>query len=105
MAPGPSSEQGEETLHTLTLSNNQPVLPVLQNVSIQLPTRWAKDVTAENVWAEYPRPQFRRQQWDNLNGMWELQEVLKTDEEPPFGQQLKENILVPFPIESELSGM
>lgn len=78
---------------------------LVQNVSIELPTRWAKEVTAENVWAEYPRPQFRRQQWDNLNGMWELQEVLKTDEEPPFGQTLKENVLVPFPIESELSGM
>lgn len=76
----------------------------MQKVRIELPTKWAQEVTAENVWAEYPRPQMRRQQWDNLNGLWELQEVRSADEEPPFGQTLKEKVLVPFPIESDLSG-
>lgn len=47
---------------------------------------------------------MRRQQWDNLNGLWELQEVSSMSEEPPFGQTLKERVLVPFPIESDLSG-
>jgi hypothetical protein len=45
----------------------------LQGVAVELPTRWAKEVTAEHVWSEYPRPQLRRQQWGNLNGYWEIQ--------------------------------
>ena len=92
------------TLASFDSSVNEQHCLVQQNVSIQLPTRWAKDVTPENVWAEYPRPQMRRQQWDNLNGMWELEEVTQLQEDPPFGKTLSERVLVPFPIESELSG-
>jgi len=76
-----------------------------KSVVIKLPTRWAKDVNAEHVWSNYPRPQLRRQQWGNLNGYWEIQEVSKEDESPPFGETLRERILVPFPMESDLSGV
>ena len=35
-------------------------------------TRWGKQVTPQNVWQEYPRPQFRRDEnWKNLNGLWQ----------------------------------
>ena len=61
-------------------------------------------MSADSVWPEYPRPQLRRQQWLNLNGFWELQEVVSEDEQPPFGTKLKEQVLVPFPVESDLSG-
>ena len=37
----------------------------------QLMTRWAKDVSPGNVWPEYPRPQMTRDQWQNLNGLWD----------------------------------
>ena len=38
---------------------------------IQLMSRWGKDVTAENVLPEYPRPNMVRDSYINLNGEWE----------------------------------
>ena len=34
-------------------------------------TRWAKDVTPDNVHPEYPRPQMVRKDWVNLNDLWD----------------------------------
>jgi hypothetical protein len=67
-------------------------------------TRWAKDVQPNKVHPEYPRPQMVRKDWLNLNGLWQLGFAAK-DEAPPFGKNLKERILVPFPVESALSGI
>src|SRR5271169_4654281 len=36
-----------------------------------LMTKWAKDVSPEKVWPEYPRPQMVRKDWVNLNGLWD----------------------------------
>src|SRR5947209_16053948 len=36
-----------------------------------LMTPWAKDVSPDKVWPEYPRPQLVRNDWMNLNGLWE----------------------------------
>src|SRR5438477_7773078 len=69
-----------------------------------LRTRWAKDVTPEKVHPEYPRPQLVRKDWLNLNGLWQLA-FAKEREAPPLGKELAERILVPFPVESELSGV
>ena len=69
-----------------------------------LMTRWAKDVTPQNVHSEYPRPQMVRSQWLCLNGLWQLGEA-KPGEAPPVGKNLPGQILVPFPIESALSGV
>jgi beta-galactosidase/beta-glucuronidase len=69
-----------------------------------LPTRWTGEVSPEKVLPEYPRPQMVREQWLNLNGLWQMAERSK-DEPPPFGKELGEQILVPFPIESALSGV
>ncbi|MCT4644421.1 MAG: beta-galactosidase, partial [Carboxylicivirga sp.] len=33
-------------------------------------SKWAKEVTAENVHQEYPRPHMEREKWMNLNGLW-----------------------------------
>jgi hypothetical protein len=69
-----------------------------------LTTRWAKDVHPERVHPEYPRPQMVRKSWLNLNGIWQL--ALATKEEAaPVGRELPERILVPFPVESALSGV
>ena len=64
-----------------------------------LVTRWAAEVNPENCWPEYPRPQLRRPEWLNLNGLWEIA-IVPADAAKPadFPQQ----ILVPFPIESRL---
>ena len=69
-----------------------------------LMTRWAKDVKPDKAWPDYPRPQMRRDAWLNLNGLWQFAFANKGDE-PPTGKNLSERILVPFPVESALSGV
>src|SRR6266446_6095814 len=69
-----------------------------------LMTRWAKDVSPEKVHPEYPRPQLVRKEWQNLNGLWQFS-FGKEGEEPPLGNSLSGEILVPFPVESALSGV
>lgn len=62
-------------------------------------TRWAADVSPDNVWPQYPRPQLARERWQSLNGLWDYA-VLEAGAARFDGQ-----ILVPFPIESALSGV
>jgi hypothetical protein len=70
----------------------------------RLSTPWTGEVGPRNAHPEYPRPQLTRQSWQNLNGVWQYAEA-ERDEEPPFGRDLPERILVPFPVESALSGI
>jgi len=65
-------------------------------------TRWAKDVSPNHVLPEYPRPQMVRPEWRNLNGLWDYA-IRPRDEAQPAAFDGK--ILVPFPIESALSGV
>lgn len=69
-----------------------------------LKTRWTKDVSPENALPEYPRPQMVRKEWQNLNGLWQFSAAQKEDQ-PPSGKDLSEQILVPYPVESALSGI
>ncbi len=66
-----------------------------------LKTRWAKEVSPHKVHPEYPRPQMVRKDWLNLNGLWDLAVTGKMAARANF----QERILVPFPIESALSGI
>ena len=67
-----------------------------------LMTRWAKEVSPSNALTEYPRPQMVRAHWQNLNGLWDYAIADKNAAQPAqFGGQ----ILVPYPIESALSGV
>ncbi|WP_460959962.1 glycoside hydrolase family 2 protein [Spirosoma litoris] len=63
-------------------------------------SRWEKQITPENAWREYPRPQMVRQQWQNLNGMWEYAITPKTAPQPT---RYDGQILVPFCLESTVS--
>ncbi len=65
-------------------------------------TKWARDVNPKKPLDEYPRPQFVRDDWQNLNGLWSYALTSK-DASTPTKWQGK--ILVPFPIESALSGV
>ncbi|MFM8218858.1 MAG: glycoside hydrolase family 2, partial [Planctomycetaceae bacterium] len=67
-------------------------------------TRWGRTVTADNAWPEYPRPQQVRSRWLNLNGHWDyaLQPRAETALRP---ERFDGQILVPFPVESHLSGV
>ena len=67
-----------------------------------LMTRWAKDVSPDKVHPEYPRPQLVRQNWQNLNGLWNYAIQPKDGARPAAWQG---QILVPFPVESALSGV
>jgi hypothetical protein len=67
-----------------------------------LATRWAKDVSADKALPEYPRPQMVRKDWMNLNGLWDYAIVGKDDPAPKAYQG---KILVPFCVESALSGV
>ena len=69
-----------------------------------LSTPWTATVTSTHVLPEYPRPQLVRSRWLNLNGEWQFESAAE-GETPPVGQNLGEAILVPFPIESALSGI
>lgn len=73
-----------------------------QPAAAPLMTRWAEDVRPENPLPEYPRPNLVRKQWINLNGLWKYAVV-------PAGQgkplAWKGDVLVPFCIESALSGV
>lgn len=73
-----------------------------QPAGSELKTQWAEIVTPENVWQEYPRPQFERANWINLNGLWQYS-VVKNNEVQP--KKFQGNILVPFCLESSLSGV
>jgi hypothetical protein len=70
----------------------------------RLRTEWADDVDTEHPLPEYPRPQQVRERWLNLNGPWEFAGAA-AGEQPRFGQPLAERIVVPFPVESQLSGL
>ena len=67
-----------------------------------LQTRWAKKVSPDNALPEYPRPQLRRQRWENLNGLWDYAITDAAVDSMPAAQG---RILVPFPVESSLSGV
>jgi hypothetical protein len=65
-----------------------------------LKTRWAATVTPQNAWREYPRPQMVRENWVNLNGLWKVAFTNPRADESKITYQ---DILVPFPVESQLS--
>lgn len=89
-------------------------------------TIYAEKIDVNNVLPEYPRPNFQRDDWINLNGLWEFVVInMSTQYGIKFDKKNKENylnsiknikikipkdfnktkILVPFPIESSLSGI
>ncbi|HZJ83420.1 MAG TPA: glycoside hydrolase family 2 TIM barrel-domain containing protein [Clostridia bacterium] len=71
-------------------------------VAGHLMTKWAENIDPSNVLPEYPRPQMVRDLWMNLNGLWDYA-IKGMDEEEASKYDGK--ILVPFPIESALSGV
>ncbi len=65
-------------------------------------TPWGEKLRADNVLPEYPRPQMVRDKWMNLNGLWDYA-ITAMDQESP--KSYDGSILVPFAIESALSGV
>ena len=68
----------------------------------KIKTDWASEVVPENVLPEYPRPMMVRPAWKNLNGLWQYAITPKGEKTPTAYEG---DILVPFCIESSLSGV
>ena len=78
-----------------------------QRLSAKLMTPWGEQIDPDHVWQEYPRPQLVRPTWMNLNGVWEY--FRRTNRSSlayePTGSRFNQRILVPFGVESALSGI
>lgn len=97
------------TLLLLAMIGNPPANAVVMwhPKAAPLPTPWTKLVGPENALPDYPRPQMTRASWMNLNGVWGYMgrsagTVLPA---PPAPSAYGEQILVPYPVESALSGI
>ncbi|MDD4190722.1 MAG: glycoside hydrolase family 2 TIM barrel-domain containing protein [Mangrovibacterium sp.] len=68
----------------------------------KIKTPWAEKIDPAHVLPEYPRPTLQRAKWENLNGLWEY---AITTAGAPRPSRFDGNILVPFAVESSLSGV
>ena len=68
----------------------------------RIKTKWAEEVSPTNAHPEYPRPQMLRPEWKSLNGLWDYAVTPKSEARP---KAFDGKILVPFAIESSLSGV
>ena len=71
-------------------------------VGDKIKTKWAETLDVNNVLPEYPRPIMERADWKNLNGLWEYA-ILPLGQAEPAA--FEGQILVPFAVESSLSGV
>jgi beta-galactosidase/beta-glucuronidase len=69
-----------------------------------LSTPWTAAVSPTHENGTYPRPQMTRAAWEGLNGDWQFAPA-RAGARPPVGLALSRRILVPFPMESALSGI
>jgi beta-galactosidase len=80
-----------------------PPKPQTEPIKSKLITKWGEQVTPQNAWTEYPRPQLVRNNWRNLNGTWDyaITPIKQTTKPATWNGK----ILVPFCLESRLSGV
>jgi len=64
-------------------------------------TKWTSDVDPLKPWMQYPRPDMIRNAWLNLNGLWNYA-ITRKETKP---EKWDGSILVPYPIESAISGV
>jgi beta-galactosidase/beta-glucuronidase len=68
----------------------------------KITTQWSANVNPLNPLPEYPRPQLVRDNWKSLNGLWDYSITTSTE---PMPESFQGKILVPFAVESALSGV
>lgn len=69
----------------------------------RIKTMWADEIDVNNVLPEYPRPLMERGDWMNLNGLWDYK--ITEANQPAGPDEFDGKILVPFAVESSLSGV
>ena len=96
------------TLLALTACGGQTETYVWTPAGDHIRTEWAETIDPSAVLQEYPRPQMVRGEWQNLNGLWDYA-IISSDSDPQGTACLTEasqgKILVPFCVESSLSGV
>ncbi len=90
-------------LALLSLATVAPAVNAQDISADQLSTPWTAQIDRAAPWSEYPRPQLQRDGWINLNGAWDYAVRPQEMTTPP--ETFDGKILVPFPIESHLSGV
>ena len=86
------------------LAKLPPVSTAWEPKGNHIKTRWAADVDPDNVLPEYPRPLMQRNEWVNLNGLWDYA-IAPATAGVTDAIFTGDRILVPFAIESSLSGV
>ncbi len=89
-------------LLAVTLLLTVPAFSQWEPAGDKIKTQWAETVDVNNVWQEYPRPIMERDRWQNLNGLWSYS---VTDKNNSGHGEFQGEILVPFAIQSSLSGV
>ena len=88
-------------------ADNVPKLPPAKRPTkpfqSELITKWGAEVTPQNAWTEYPRPQLVRDNWQNLNGQWDY--AITSIEQQQAPKKWAGKILVPYALESKLGGV
>jgi beta-galactosidase/beta-glucuronidase len=64
-------------------------------------TKWATEIDPAKPWLQYPRPDMVRNVWINLNGLWDYA-ITPRNTKP---EKWNGKILVPYPVESAISGV
>ncbi|VBB48464.1 putative Beta-galactosidase [uncultured Paludibacter sp.] len=112
----PMSKKGADVeIESITIDNTGAYAPdgttyssPYQKKTAALMTPWGENLQATDpILNEYPRPQLQRSDWVNLNGVWEF---TRHESTTGFGtynanEAYRRQILVPFPVESALSGI
>src|SRR5688572_30923343 len=73
-----------------------------QKVRGRISSSWSDSIDPANPFPDYPRPQMERGNWTNLNGLWNYAVTVK---DATNASSWSGKILVPFAIESSLSGV
>jgi beta-galactosidase/beta-glucuronidase len=93
-------------VHLVDADNVPKLPPATRNTrpfQSELITKWGEEVTPENAWTEYPRPQMQRDNWTNLNGLWDY--TITPAKQTDIPKQWNGKILAPFCLESKLGGV
>ncbi|SDZ86240.1 Glycosyl hydrolases family 2, TIM barrel domain [Arachidicoccus rhizosphaerae] len=87
----------------LFISSHSLIAQDYKPVEGKIMTKWAEQVNPKSPLPEYPRPQLKRSQWQNLNGLWQY--AITNAAQDAIPTKFDGKILVPYPVESALSGV